>query len=167
MRIACAVIALSCLTLAAPVSARDNQISWGKAGVSFDQYRDDASTCGHVAWYEDVSNTNAAKAFKRATSWLDANEAGMTSNTPAQALDIALQSARVVESTRPEVRMREVRDLQYDVLGQCLTELGYVRFQLTDAQQAKLRKLRTGTPERHRYLHSLGSNRRVLEAQRV
>lgn len=166
MRIACASVAFSCLPLVAFASPGGNQISWGKAGVSFEQYRDDASTCGHLAWYEDVSHTNAAKIFKRATTLLEHNEAALaTTATPA--LDTVIQSARIVESTRPEVRLREVRDFQQDMLGQCLTELGYVRFQLTNSQQAKLRKLRTGTPERHRYLHSLGSDARIVRQQRV
>lgn len=166
MRIICAAIALSVLPLAASASPGGNQISWGKAGVSFDQYRDDATTCGHLAWYEDVSQTKAATVFKRATSQLVNNEAGLAGGS-ANVLDTVIQSTRIVESTRPEMRLREVRDFQYDVLGQCLTELGYVRFQLTDAQQEKLRKMRSGTPERHRYLHSLGSDARIVQEQRV
>jgi hypothetical protein len=156
MGIVPAAVAILSLSLAVPALARaDNQISWGKAGVTYKQYREDAITCGHVAWHEDVSGTKAAQVFRTATRRLESD--GVS----------AVDSARIVESVRPEMRLREVRGLQYEVLGQCLRDRGYVRFQLNDEQQRKLRKLRSGKSERHRYLHSLGSDGRVIAAQKI
>ena len=155
-------------------AGKSYEISWGKPGVSYAQYRKDAIECGHDAWYEDVSGTDAAKVFKRASSELEDSEyspdmAPPTRREAAQefAIEQAGRSARIVAATRPEKRFAEVRTLQYDVLGKCLSDRGYVQFRLTEVQHRQLRKLRIGSPERHRFLYQLGSNGRVIAAQRI
>ena len=83
--------------------------SWGKPGISFDQYRNDASECGHVGGNMDVSHTEAAGVFKRATRQLESNEAGLTTLQGPAILNVVVTSARVVEGTRPEERIQDVK----------------------------------------------------------
>lgn len=173
MRLTLGTLAL--LTLAGPAAAQDRWVSWGKIGVEFDQYRKDASDCGHVAWFKDVSNTEAATVFKRASRELEGSEYSpdliRASPRPEDitefAVDQARRSAGIVQTARPDKRIEEVRTHQYDVLGKCLTEKGYVRFRLTRQQLERLRTMRRGTDARHRYLHSLGSSRWIVETQKI
>jgi hypothetical protein len=66
---------------------------------------------------------------------------------------------------RPEVQWdRAARILQTE-LEKCLSERGYVKFQLTKDQAHRLKKLKAGTLERRKYLYSLASDPAVLEAQ--
>jgi hypothetical protein len=51
------------------------------------------------------------------------------------------------------------------IVDRCLTERGYVRFKLTEDQREHLGELRTGSDERHHYLHSIASNSANLESQ--
>src|SRR5690349_8331239 len=53
------------------VAAPAPQESWGKPGVSFDQYRQDAVECGREGYYLDISQTADAKEFVRASRQLD------------------------------------------------------------------------------------------------
>src|SRR5437763_14365109 len=52
-------------------SAPAPQESWGKAGISLAQYRQDALECGLKGHYADVSNTQDAKELVRASRRLD------------------------------------------------------------------------------------------------
>ena len=70
----------------------------------------------------------------------------------------------VVEFTRPQHRINQVRDLMRVAMDTCLTELGYTRFRLTEAQRERLSHLRYGQPERHAFLHNLASDPAVLAA---
>ena len=74
------VISLTSAALAgAAVAAPAPQESWGKAGVSLDQYRQDALECGLQGHYTDISKTEDAKEFVRASRQLDT----MTTSTYA------------------------------------------------------------------------------------
>ena len=138
--------------------------SWGKAGVSLDQYREDAVMCGRQAYSLDVSDTPAAKALVRASSLIEnlpsnINETALQPVSGVEAITMAVQGAR------PEQRFREIAVLQKSTLEKCLTSLGYVRFRLTEEQRGHLSKLHAGTPERHAYLHSLASDPKILSTQ--
>src|SRR4051794_12285951 len=61
----CSIVGTS--AAAAPVP----QQSWGKAGISFDQYRQDAIECGREGYYLDISQTADAKELVRASRRLD------------------------------------------------------------------------------------------------
>src|SRR3954469_9888746 len=94
----------ACVLASAPlVAAKPTSISWGKLGISLDQYRDDAVSCGRAGYYRDVAATEAAQTFKRATSQLESNESDMQSLARASSslppLDIVTTSKRIVDST--------------------------------------------------------------------
>jgi hypothetical protein len=85
----------------------------------------------------------------------------------ATAVQPGSQVMNVVEFTRPQHRINQIRDLMRVAMDACLTELGYTRFRLTDPQRETLSHLRYGRPERHAYLHRLASDPAVLVAQAV
>ena len=172
-------VAVACLLSAPLVAARTEPTSWGKPGVTIDQYRTDAITCGRAGYYLDVSNTEAAHVFKDATGQIEANESDMPSvamlagSGPPEARrsatmelgDIVNRSARIVEGARPAKRMKEVGDIMNSKVDDCLRSRGYIHFKLTDSQRKHLAHLHFGSVDRHLYLYQLGSDPEVLRAQ--
>lgn len=166
---------LRCLTailIMVPVAAGAAEkpvLSWGKSGVTLEAYRADAVACGRQGYYLDISNTEAAKVFKDASQQLENNEARLSTvgGDVDRAMQVANDSSRIVERTRPAERMKQVRTLLQDTVADCLKARGYTQFALTQDQQHYLRTLKLGSPERHAYLHSLASNPTVLAAQHL
>jgi hypothetical protein len=153
----CALAAPSALSAGKP-----HGISWGKTGISFEQYRGDAVECGRSGYYLDVADTEAAQVFRRATRVLEASEANATPS-----VDTYITSARIVEGTRPEYRMEDVRKLLQGTVDGCLIDRGYTPFQLSQAQRKQLGRLKMGSPERHAFLYKLATDPEVLSAQKV
>jgi hypothetical protein len=145
-------------------------MSWGKAGVSMTQYRLDAGVCAARAISKDVSATPAAERMVLASRALDnayamawmyypsASQGGMMGNPWREVQNVS-------RAFRVEDNIAEIRNLQYDTLAACLTELGYVRFRLTDAQRDRLRHLPLGSAKRRAFLHALASDPAVLVRQ--
>jgi hypothetical protein len=143
-------------------------LSWGKPGVTLEAYRADAVPCGRQGYYLDVSNTETAKVFKQASSQLENNEASLAmGGSLDRTIQIANDSSRIVERTRPAQRMKEVRTLLQDTVASCLRTRGYTQFQLTPEQQRYVQSLKIGSPARHAYLHALASNPAILAAQKL
>ena len=65
-----AIVASSAASAPAPTE------SWGKAGITLAQYRQDALECGLKGYYTDISKTQDAKEFVRASRQLDTITAG-------------------------------------------------------------------------------------------
>jgi hypothetical protein len=129
-------------------------ISWGKANVSLQDYRSDAVACGRQAAALDVSGSDPARALVLASRLLD--------NPPD--IEAASDAMRIASVDR---NFSKVGDMLQAAVDRCLTDKGYHRFRLTDAQRKKLAKLPVGTIERHAYLHSLASNADILAHQAV
>ena len=166
--------AVSLALAPAPAWAAEPIVSWGKAGVSFEEYRDDAVTCGRAALYADVSDTEQAKAFVEATRRLEAADdtsmgtAGATAEQDMYRMaQMAARSEQIRSSIRPEKQMRELKAALVSIVERCLEDRGYSRFRLTAEQQQRLRRLESGSPERHHFLHALGSDEHVLTSQRI
>lgn len=136
--------------------------SWGRAGVDFDTYRQDAETCGRMAYYADVSETDHARAFATGTRRLQ-----MVDGLPIDFISLARSYAQINESMRTEWRMRELGEGLQSIVDTCLTERGYVKFALTEEQRDRLGHLRKGSAERHRYLHELASDPDVIARQGI
>lgn len=166
---------LPTILLAMPAADTPQQ-SWGKAGVSLDTYRTDAQLCASRGWNADVADSEAVEVFRFATRQIDELSDGAASaaspTTPPGEVDPVLLArqvriGRIVEATRPRERFAEVRALQLGTVARCLTERGYVRFELTPAQRKALARLKHGSDARRAYLHRLASDPAVLAAQRV
>jgi hypothetical protein len=153
-----ALIALAAaggLSAAAAAAARP-ALSWGKPGVSFEEYRADATACLRAAAATDLTGTEPAEALvlasRRVETALNADPWSV-----AQAIDAA----------RPDLSIRQARDIIQARLDHCLAEHGYHRFRLTDAQRQQLHHFNLRQPERQVYLHSLASDPQVLASQGV
>jgi hypothetical protein len=147
---------LLCMLAAMPSQARyvsaGYDRSWGKSGVSFADYRDDAVTCGRQAAALDLRNSDPAKALVLASRLID------------NAIDVA-DAGDAMQIASPERNFAKAGDLLQGALERCLHERGYRKFKLTAEQRHKLSKLKPGSEARHHYLYSLGSDPNVLARQ--
>jgi hypothetical protein len=165
--------ALAIALAAAPAAAEPAPVdSWGRAGVAYDTYRNDSLECALVGYYADVSQTEQAQLFVRATRQMegvDNTNYVSPGASAAQTMDGVVIQARQYEqirrSIRPEKRAKELKRGMEAVVGDCLRERGYVEFRLTDDQRERLSELDKGSDERREFLHSLASNPEVLDAQ--
>ena len=131
-------------------------LSWGKPGVSFADYRADATLCLRAAAATDLTGTEPARALVLASRRVAA-AANADPWTVAEAIDAA----------RPDLSIHQARDLMQARLDQCLEGHGYRRFALTDAQRRQLNHYDLAAPGRQAYLHSLASDPQVLASQGV
>jgi hypothetical protein len=178
------LIAALALTGTAAVAAPAPEVSWGKAGISFDDYRLDASRCLATAQNVDLRGTEPARVLARASRQIDAALPGSASGGMApstmsapgdragdgvaanlELVGSAARVAHIVESARPGEQIDAARGILQSALDECLSSLGYHRFRLTDEQRERLRRLRSRTEARQHYLHSIASDPRVLAAQ--
>lgn len=131
-------------------------LSWGKPGVTYEDYRADATNCLRAAAATDLTGTEPAEALVLASRRI---ETAMNSDP--------WTIAQVTEMARPDLSIRQARDIIQERLDQCLIDHGYRRFQLTDAQRRQLRHFSMRQPERQAYLHSLASDPQILASQSV
>lgn len=153
------------------------QDSWGKAGVSLAQYRQDAVDCAVEGYNLDISKTEDAHAFVRATSELDSvpgpviNQTVGTgpngSNTVDVMADFANIQGHIIDNLRPDQRFKSIKQMQLATISACLTQRGYLKFRLTQEQRRRLDKLKLGSDQRREYLYSLASNASILASQKA
>jgi hypothetical protein len=152
LTIAAALAVAFCGPAAARRVGPGNDMSWGKAGVSLEDYWVDSATCGHQAAAIDLRGTAPAEALvlasRKMDNWSD--------------FESIVSAMRVAA---PEVQWNRAATIMRHELETCLTQHGYVKFKLTKAQTRRLRKLAVGSLERRKYLYSLASDPAVLEAQ--
>ena len=170
-----------CVFFATPATAAPApKDSWGKVGITFDQYRQDAVECGREGYYLDISETNDAKEFVKASQQLDTLN-GMTSpttnnlnpngqvspNSVDQAARFAVTQQHIIDSVRPDQRFRNIKQTLQSTTDNCLIRRGYSKFALTDAQRHQIKKLKVGSDARHAYLFRLASDPAILSAQAI
>ena len=154
----------------APSRAALRHLSWGKAGVTLEDYRADASACAHEAANLDIANTSAAKSLVAASRAIDTAYSNAWMYWPARgggliAGSIGHDIQQVMHAYRVDQQFADISDLQYRTLDTCLTARGYRRFRLSADQEAQLGHLRRGSEARRAYLHSLGSDPQILSRQ--
>jgi hypothetical protein len=155
---ALAMIGASSAAIAGPAP----QISWGRAGVTFAQYRTDAIACGRLGANTDISRESATQDFVAAERWRDRNL-----NMPLAGADVAREQAQMIQRLGPERKLKELQQVHLGAVETCLSQLGYQRFALTREQAKALRALPSGSAARHTYLHRLGSDAVILSKQAV
>src|SRR5688572_15500666 len=66
------LLAIAAAFAGTPAAAEPRPVdSWGRAGVSYEAYRNDSLECGLVGYYADVSQTEQARSFVAATRQLE------------------------------------------------------------------------------------------------
>jgi len=147
-----------CALGSSPASANrvdpGHRMTWGKGGVSLEQYWIDSAECGHIAAATDLTGTPPARALVIASRMID-NQNGYE--------DVA----RALQFASPEVQWDRAARIMESALEACLIERGYVKFELTDGQYRTLKMYEVGTFERRAYLHSLASDPDVLATQAI
>lgn len=174
-------LSMAMLLTSSANAASAPQASWGKAGISLDQYRKDSLECGLKGYYTDISSTDDAKAFVSASRQLDT----MTTSTMSpkvisssgtgpnstdavdQMVRYADQQQHIVDSVHPDERFKNIKKTLVSATEQCLIARGYSKFVLTDEQRRSLRKLKAGSDQRRAYLYSLASSPEVLASQKT
>lgn len=161
------------------IAASKRQESWGKSGITLAQYRQDSLECGLKGHYTDISKTQDAKEFVRASHQLDNLQSTFapgtatsgpgpdTTNGVYQMGQYAASQQHIIESVRPETRFKSIKHTLEATTAECLQQRGYSKFTLTDEQRHHLSKLRPGSDERRAYLYSLASDATVLAAQKA
>ena len=165
--------ALLACTSAYAVPTQAIRESWGKPGISWEQYRADALTCGRQGYYLDISKTEEAKAFVSASKQLESMPDSSAYQVPpadgqdpmGPVIGFAAQQKHVIDSINPEAKMRTLGKTMQGTIEQCLAERGYRKFRLTTTQTKRLGKLKLGSEERRQYLFSLASDPQILAAQ--
>ena len=160
-----ASLVLAALLVAAPTpaSARAGDLSWGRPGVTLEAYSADSTDCVNKAVNLDISDTAAVRRLVAATRALQNLESGwaMWGYTAGG----ASSHAQLREAYRPDRQFEAIKTLQQATLDTCLIERGYRQFRLTEEQQARLRQLEEGSPERRAFLHGLAADPEVLRRQ--
>ncbi len=152
-------LAVLCLTaaLAAQPSLAATKDSWGKAGISYLQYRTDAVECAYEAqtkapvaipMVDLVYMTDAPQADAQPTTVL--TQPNMDVNV---LVDYAAQSRMHMNKT-----WREVARQLAPALETCLRTRGYRPFRLTKDEAEQLKRLPTGSRARQVYLWNLSLN---------
>lgn len=161
-------------------AAAGQGLSWGKASVSFEDYRSDATNCLRQAAAIDLAGTQPARALILASRQIETGQAadyapmingagglapmaGIPSFDPSS--DTAQRVSRARRAAHVERRIAEARDIMEARLEQCLARRGYHRFRLTQEQRQRLDRLPRRALERQTYLHSLASDPQILAAQ--
>ncbi len=124
--------------------------SWGKPGVSFEQYRADSVECAKIGYFRDVSQDEPAKRFIRGFETADngLNQAGSPN------IDIWTDS---ILRVRPDRQKRLLHGIQVNDVERCLGRKGYRKFGLTAGEAKMLAAYPRGSEARHRYLHTLAT----------
>jgi len=155
--VAAIAFGISTLSLSTSASARTisagHHKSWGKQGVSLEQYWADSAECAQAAADIDLEGTKPARALAFWTRLLDGNMG------PNHLAHIPMPRFK------PEVQWNQAATIMRNALEGCLAGRGYVKFELTDEQDLQLDRLEPGSPERRSYLHSLASDPDVLATQ--
>jgi hypothetical protein len=157
-----------------PSAAKTYRTSWGKAGVTLEQYRKDAVYCGQHASGMDLTGSDPAKALAVASRMMDAEpnaspvavrDAQQPPGPGMDALAMAGAAPSAMQMVGPERQIAKAGDLMKGELEHCLARLGYREFRFTAEQRRSLNKLPVGSEARHAFLHKLASDPHVLEKQ--
>lgn len=162
MRRGLALVAVGLTAFPLIAATRTPKESWGKSGVSFEQYRSDAVACAERGYYLDIARTDDAKAFVRGSRELDdATQSAATAAPNADPVDDAVRRANEYERIRrgvePERRIDHLKTVLQSAVDTCLRGRGYTKFTLTDDQRHRLGKMPIGSPQRRSFLYQLAS----------
>lgn len=152
-------------------AAEAPRFAWGKAGISYEQYRNDAYDCAMVGLGTNIDDSKPVETLRTASRQLEVLDgklqaAGNASDPVAAGIAYANDVNSVRAAARPEQQVEAIKQIVFPVIQHCLVERGYTRIALTDEQRAGLADLKEGSRERRLFLYNLASDAHVLEAQK-
>lgn len=181
---------LTCAAALAGCSMNGKQpvTAWGKEGVSMLDYRTDSGQCALIAvTFEqspDDANSAGGISGQNSTAPPQGPSGSMVAsgtmpgmggtvatnsaiiaggnNRDSGAVDVANRAA--IQQQSREMAVQRARN---EALKSCLSNRGYIEFELTPEQRAQLAKLPQGSDQRREFLYKLGTDPRVLAGQAV
>jgi hypothetical protein len=183
MRLLIVFSAFAAIAITSPaIVEKSGASSWGKAGVSLEEYARDAAECAdtsrYVTTYIEPKTLRRLDALSSAQLLDTVNQIGGQSSsfnamgivgditTLRTSNDIARRTNTFGAKYVSLVSL-DVRDQLQAVLDRCLIERGYERIRLTEPQATSLKKLKRHSPERTAYLHAIGSDAMLVKHQRI
>jgi hypothetical protein len=154
----------------APAFAADApRFAWGKAGISYDDYRSEAYECALEGLGAEVEDTEPVQRLRQATQEMEALDARQNISSSSDPLAAGVRHAQDLEAARlaarPEQQIRAVKQVIYAAIQDCMVSRGFTRFALTEEQRGEMKQLADGSEERREYLHRLASDATILERQ--
>jgi hypothetical protein len=144
--------------------------SWGKAGVSKQDYGNDVGMCtGIASQVGSGSGVNTAGGVSGRNSGAGGSGAAPgSSGTVAGGTYQGMASSDYAQRAATQQRSQEMaaKRAQTDAYKSCLAERGYKEFTLSAEQRAHLATLKAGSNEYHEYLYSLGTDPAVVNAKK-
>ncbi|MEK9211284.1 hypothetical protein [Sphingomonas sp. 2378] len=140
--------------------------SWGKPGSSRELFDSGSRECMLKAARRDVAGDDEAKKYVRGFEVLE-RENNMPSAGNDSVFDKSERQVMLRRMYRPDQHVDALQAQLQDEVNGCLVRSGYTRFALTRDQERILKRLRPGSEERKAYLYTLGSDARIVEAQKV
>ena len=164
------VIAAMPFGAATAQAAEAPRFAWGKAGVSYDQYREEAYQCAMAGLETDIADTEPVERLRSATRQMEALEGRQGAGNSADPVAAGVRYAQDVEAVRNAARAEQqveaVKKILFSAMQQCMIQRGYTRFALTEEQRGEIAKFEDGSQERRAFLHKLASDAAILEEQK-
>jgi hypothetical protein len=154
------------------------QVVWAKAGVSSEQYHDDALACGMNGLASNIDNTKEVKTLARASQQLEGIDASAQASMGtvvgptgqpdplSGAENKAIQQQGIIAAARPDKQYAGIKETMFQVVRRCMTDLGYAKIVLTEKQRKDYDGIKGGADARRAYIYKLASDPHVLETQR-
>jgi hypothetical protein len=174
------VICAIALTSSA-LAKQPNNTSWGKSGVSLDQYARDATECAEISRYattyikpktlRQLDGLSSAQLLDTVMQ-IGGSPTGNAMNvlgaiTKLRSEDDIARRTNTFGARYLATVSFDVRDQLQVIIDKCLIERGYTRIRLTDSQVDTLSKFKRHSAERTAYLHSVDSDAAVVAGQRI
>lgn len=158
-------------------------VAWGKAEVSYQQYRADALDCGHTGLATDIDHSDPVNTLRSASNEIEALDnrpmyvdvfksgSGTASGGGAQVdanevVERVHDEQAIAQSARPKEQYARIKQLMFVTIRRCMVEHGYTRFTLNDGQRAALHNIRDKAARRD-FLYRLASDPVVLTKQKA
>lgn len=144
--------------------------SWGKPGATREAFEGGSRDCMLKAARRDVSGDKPTEKYLRGFEALEReNNMPPMPAIPGDDQNFVRSERQVLlrRMYRPDQHVDTLQGQLQAEVDRCLIAAGYIRFTLTRAQERTLRHLRPGSEARKAYLYTLGSDSRIVEAQKV
>lgn len=159
-------LALLCASSSA-LAATPQAYSWGRPGASREAFDGGSRACMLQAARRDVAGDAATKRYVRGAAVMD-REVNVPPMVPTDdAFAISTRQVLVRRAYAPDRQVDALQSQLQSEVDQCLVRSGYVRFALTREQARMLRRYQPGSEQRKAYLYTLGSDVRIVEAQKM
>jgi hypothetical protein len=149
-----AALMLPAVAVAGAADGKEPYISWGKEGVSFEQYREDSVACGTKGAARDMREERAFKDVAHGTNFQD------SALDRGDAVEYVMIYKRNFRSNVPKLQQFLINGVE-----ECLMIKDYRPFALTPEQEKRLHNYHKGSQNRFRYLHQLAGDPKILHAQ--